>query len=76
MITINDFCERLYQNMRRYLQENGSLRELLQDVTSCKALVKACIDIEPDYIVEVDWANETHRAVKLLPYTSIVKFQI
>ena len=53
MLNINEFCMRLVGSMLSYLRDRNALNLLTQNETSCKAIIKTCIDIEPDYVVEI-----------------------
>jgi hypothetical protein len=53
MVDINEFCNRLIDDFTAYFREKLSLNLLTQDKISCKAIIKACIEIEPDYVLEI-----------------------
>lgn len=51
MVGIQDFCSRLVNDFIFYF---GNKRNLLtQSIESCKTIIKECIAIEPDYVVEI-----------------------
>lgn len=53
MVNINEFCDRLVDDFSAYFREKLSLQLLTQDKASCKAIIKTCIDVEPDYVIEI-----------------------
>lgn len=53
MVNINEFCERLVSDFTGYFRSKQSLHLLTQDKSSCKAIVKACLEIEPDYVLDI-----------------------
>jgi len=53
MVSIDDFCERLMGGFSAYFEQRQALRLITQSKASCKAIVKACLHIEPDYVLEI-----------------------
>jgi hypothetical protein len=53
MVNINEFCDRLIMDMTSHLRQRSRMDLLCQSRASCKAIVKSCIDIEPDYVLEL-----------------------
>ena len=53
MVSINEFCDRLMAGFVDHFQARGAMRSLTQSMGSCKAIIKRCIDAEPDYVLEM-----------------------
>jgi hypothetical protein len=53
MVSIPEFCDRLIGNATNYFRKKNSLKLLTQSKASCKAIIKSCIDAEPDCVLEI-----------------------
>jgi hypothetical protein len=53
MVSINEFCDRLTNDFSNFFRQRGALNLLTQSRDSCKAILKICLDVEPDYVLEI-----------------------
>jgi hypothetical protein len=53
MVSIDEFCDRLMGGFSAYFEQRQALRLITQSKASCKAIVKTCLHIEPDYVLEI-----------------------
>jgi len=53
MVSIAEFCNRLMEGFEFYFRQRDSMRLITQSRESCRAILKACIEIEPDYVLDI-----------------------
>ena len=53
MVSTSEFCERLVGEFKSYFRRIYSPQLLAQSVASCTAIVNACRDIKPDYVLDI-----------------------
>jgi len=53
MVSTSEFCERLVGDFKLHFRRMRSVHLLTQSIASCNAIIEACLDINPDYVLDI-----------------------
>lgn len=53
MVDVDEFCGRLLFDFELYFRERHLSKALTQSRSSCREIIHTCLDVDPDYIIEL-----------------------